>query len=102
MKFRLDIRSEAEADIAAAANWYGSEAEELGEDFTTEVRRAIRSLASNAKLYRVRARRRGKEVRWLLSKRFPYHILYYIEGNAVKIFAVLHAKRHDRAWKKRA
>ena len=101
MKCRLDIRPEAETDLADAASWYQAERAELGAEFSAEMRQAIRSLADSALLYRVRARRRGREVRWLLQQRFPYRVIYYIEGQTVRIFAVLHAKRSDAAWKQR-
>jgi plasmid stabilization system protein ParE len=89
MKFRLDILPVVEEDIDVAANWYDSEVEGLGADFVTEVHRTIRLLSTNAKLHRVRARRHGKEIRWVLPKRFPYRIAYYIEEGTVKIFAVI-------------
>jgi len=40
-------------------------------------------------------------VRWIYPGAFPYRIIYYVEGDAVKVFAVLHAARHDRAWRRR-
>lgn len=101
MKYRLDIRPEAETDLVDAACWYQAERSELGAEFSAEVRQAIHTLTDNALLYRVRARRRGRGVRWVLTERFPYRVIYYIEAETVRIFAVLHAKRCDAAWKQR-
>lgn len=98
---RLDIRPEAEEDIRSAARWYEGERAGLGVDFTEVAYTAIDSLADHALLYRVRCRRRGREIRWLSPQRFPYRVIYYVEGQTVRIFAVLHAKRSDSAWKER-
>ena len=101
MSYRLDIWPEAVNDIRQAARWYETELTGLGIDFTEVVYAAVDSLADNALLYHIRARCRRREVRWLLTTRFPYRVIYYIEGDSVHIFAVLHAKRSDRAWKER-
>ncbi len=101
MKHRLDIRPEAEADIRNAARWYESERAGLGADFVEAVYMAIDSLADNALLHPIKFRHRHRQVRWMFPKRFPYRILYYLEGDAAISFAVFHAKRHDAAWKQR-
>jgi plasmid stabilization system protein ParE len=97
----LDVWPAVETDIEGAADWYELQREGLDEAFVTEIRRAIRSLSANPHLHRVRVRYRRLEVRWLFAKRFPHRIIYYIEGNAVRVFAVFHAKRDDREWKRR-
>jgi len=101
VSYRLDIWPEAENDIRQAARWYEAELTGLGVDFTEVAYAAVDSLADNALLYRIRARYRHREVRWLLTARFPYRVIYDIEGESVRIFAVLHAKRSDSAWKER-
>ncbi|MBI4026053.1 MAG: type II toxin-antitoxin system RelE/ParE family toxin [Verrucomicrobia bacterium] len=103
MSYGLDIWPVAEDDIRSAARWYNSEQSGLGIDFAEEVYVAIDSLERNPFLYRVRVRYRRREIRWLFPKRFPYRVIYYVEGPAVRIFvfAVLHAKRSDRTWKER-
>ena len=101
MTCRLDIRPEAEADIRSAARWYETERMGLGVDFTEAVDAAIDSLSDNALLYTVKFRRCRRQVRWMLPHRFPYRIIYYVEGKTVKIFAVVHAKRHNRAGMER-
>lgn len=102
MSYRLDIGPEAEDDIRSAARWYGGERTGLEVDFTEAVYTAIDSLADNALLYRIKLRRHRHEVRWMFPKRFPYRVIYYVEGPVVRIFAVFHAKRDDREWKRRA
>jgi plasmid stabilization system protein ParE len=71
----------------------------LGTEFASEVIGAIDGLAEHALLFRVRYRR--KNVRWIYPRRFPYRICYYVEGQTAHVFAVVHAARYDREWKRR-
>jgi plasmid stabilization system protein ParE len=64
-----------------------------------EVNGTIDSLTEQALLFRVRYRR--KNVRWAFPRRFPYRICYYVEAQTVHVFAVVHAARHDREWRRR-
>jgi toxin ParE1/3/4 len=99
MRFLLDVLPAAIADIVEAARWYGDQREGLGHGFTLEVNRTIDSLTEQALLFRVRYRR--KNVRWAFPRRFPYRICYYVEAQTVHVFAVVHAARHDREWRRR-
>ena len=76
-----------------------SNVEGLGEEFVLAVNEKIDTLTDQALVFRVRYRRRN--TRWVYPRRFPYRICYYIEDQSVYIFAVVHAARHDRKWKKR-
>ena len=99
MTFLPDILSAALADITEAARWYEDQREGLGAEFVIAVNEAIDGLAEGALVSRVRYRR--KSVRWIYPRRFPYRICYYVESQKVHVFAVVHATRHDRAWRKR-
>jgi plasmid stabilization system protein ParE len=95
----LDILLVAIADIAEAARWYEGQREGLGTEFALEVNGTIDSLAEQALLFRVRYRR--KNARWTFPRRFPYRVCYYVEAQPAHVFAVVHAARHDREWKRR-
>jgi hypothetical protein len=41
-------------------------------------------------------------VRRALTRRFPYRVFFIVLPDAIVVFAVLHAARHDRIWKQRA
>ncbi len=99
MRFALDILPAAIADIAEAARWYEGQRVGLGSEFVLEVNAAVEGLAEQALLFRIRYRR--KRVRWAFPRRFPYRICYYVQGQTAHVFAVLHAARHDREWKRR-
>ncbi len=68
-------------------------------DFTRTVLEAIDSLPTNPLIHRLRDPRR--KVRWLLTHRFPYRIVYQLRGDVIIVFAVIHAARHEREWKGR-
>ena len=100
MNRRLIVRPEAEADITDAAVWYDSREPGLGLDLISEVHSAIaRALKNPESFPRVR---RSPTVRRVLTPRFPYRVFFIIRPDAIVIFAVLHAARHDRVWKHRA
>jgi toxin ParE1/3/4 len=99
MSFRLVIRPAAHADIIEAASWYEEQQSGVGNDFSNTSRTAIRALAEAPLTHAIRIRR--KSVRWFVAPRFPYKIIYRIEGDAVVVFAVIHTARHDRAWLRR-
>jgi plasmid stabilization system protein ParE len=99
VSWQLAIRPDALADIEAGAVWYEKQQEGLGVEFARTIRSAISGLAANPFIYRVRERRRN--VRWFLPPRFPYRIMYRVQGELITIIAVVHAARHDEEWKRR-
>jgi len=97
MTRRLIIRAQAEADISQAALWYHNQLPRLAEEFMAEVDAAIGRAVANPFLYR-RLRRRP-EVRRVLTRRFPYRVFFVLRPDAIVVFRVLHAARHDREWR---
>lgn|SRR5689334_7516055 len=100
MNRRLIIRPEAEADLTDAAAWYDSRARGLGLELISEVRSAIARALKNPESFT--HLRRTPTVRRVLTRRFPYRIFFIVRPDAIVVFAVLHAARHDRVWKHRA
>lgn len=99
MNRRLIVRQEAEADITDAALWYDNRAQGLGVELITEVHSGIaRALKNPESFTRVR---RNPTVRRVLIRRFPYRVFFIDRQDALVVFAVLHAARHDRVWKHR-
>ena len=99
MTWRLDIRPTALTDIQEAAAWYEERQPGLGAEFVGAVQTAIDALPQNPLLYPLRDRRRP--VRWLYPARFPYRVVYHVANDLITVFAVIHAARHDREWKRR-
>jgi toxin ParE1/3/4 len=99
MSYRLIIRLAAEADVAEAAQWYNERRLGLGEKFLSEVDQAIVRMLENPLALPVILRRH--EVRRVLTKRFPYRIIFSLEDDMVVVHAVLHGRRDDRHWQDR-
>ena len=99
MSRRLIVRYEAEADITEAALWYEQQEAGLGLELTLEVRAAMERAVERPLLHLLLRRR--PEVRRVLSRRFPYRIIFIVRDDAIVVFAVLHAARHDRRWRQR-
>jgi toxin ParE1/3/4 len=99
MSRRLIVRAEAEEDITDAAVWYDEREAGLGWQLTLEIREAIRRAVENPFLHLLLRQR--PEVRRVLARRFPYRIFFIVRDDAIVVFAVIHAARHDRAWKRR-
>ena len=100
MNRHLIVRPEAEADVTDAAVWYDSREPGLGLALISEVHSAIaRALKSPESFTRLR---QNPEVRRVLTRRFPYRIFFIVRPDALVVFAILHAARHDRVWKHRA
>lgn len=100
MNRHLIVRPEAEADLTDAALWYDSRELGLGLELISEVQSAIaRALKSPESFTLVR---RNPTIRRVLTRRFPYRIFFIVRPDAIVVFAVLHAARHDRVWKHRA
>ena len=99
MSRRLIVRPEAEADITEAALWYEEREAGLGLELTLEVRAAIRRALQNPLDYLLLRQR--PEVRRVLARRFPYRIFFIVRDDAIVVFAVIHAARHERHWRKR-
>ena len=99
MSYRLEVRPQVWNDIAAAAEWYDARESGLGAKFARAVQDRIEDVRKQPLLARIRDIRRS--VRWVFPRRFPYRIIYRVEGDVVLIIAVIHAAQHDRRWKER-
>jgi toxin ParE1/3/4 len=99
MTYRLSARPEVVTDVLEAVDWYEAKQPGLGEEFAEELRRSIRCLQVNPLLYHIRHTR--YRVRWVLVHRFPYRIVFVVDGAVIIILAVTHAKQHERHWEHR-
>jgi toxin ParE1/3/4 len=101
MSWRVVVRPEALNDIDAAADWYETKQQGLGDEFIEEVLSVLDCLAENPLIYC--RRHPQKNICWRYPDRFPYHIIYEVQetDNTVVVAAVLHAAQHDSHWRKR-
>ena len=95
----LLIGSASETDIAETALWYENQKKGLGLEFITEIEAVFEKLQEDPERFRIFYS--ARQVRRILTSRFPCHVYYHLEGRIVRIFAVVHASRHEREWKER-
>ncbi len=99
MSYRLVVRPQVDNDLLEAEAWYEQQEAGLGREFLRAARETIDSLAANPLIYQVRSRR--QQVRWVYPHRFPYRIIFRVIRDTVVVYAVVHAARHNRHWKRR-
>lgn len=91
MKIRFLTVAHREVDDAVL--WY-QQAEGLSQDFLDELDRAVRLI----KTYPLMATQIEPEIRRFLLARFPYSLIYGIDGETVVVIAVAHNHREPRYW----
>lgn len=92
------FHAEADAEMMAAAEFYESKSRGLGGDFIAEVERATGALVRHSRI----GHRFSSRLRRVLVQRFPYGLLYRIEGERVYVLAVAHLHRRPGYWRRRA
>jgi len=97
MKYRLIVRTEAEEDLKGAFSWYEDNRTGLGYDFLLHVDAGLNFIMRNPEIHPIEY----KGTRKHLINRFPYKIIYLIEGEKLIVLAVLHGKRSPDLIKKR-
>src|SRR5262245_16084677 len=83
------FRRLAADDIARAYAWYERRREGLGEEFLERVPASVDAVLQNAAGYPVLHR----HTRRALVSRFPYGLLYRIDGDVVVFVACFHTRR---------
>jgi len=96
--WELIIGPEAEAEIAAAQDWYDERIPGLGAEFIAAVRRIIAAIAENPFQYQIV----WKNYRRAVLRRFPYLVIYAVSGDIVRVVACFHGQRDPAAWQERA
>ncbi|MBC8041347.1 MAG: type II toxin-antitoxin system RelE/ParE family toxin [Opitutaceae bacterium] len=102
MSWRVVLRQEVEHDVAEAAAWYEARQRGLGSALVEEVITIWDELAINP-LLNSRRDHPEKDIRWRLTNRFPYRVVYEVmeSTRTVVVACVVHAARHDRHWRAR-
>lgn len=93
----MNLRPEAEADLASARDWYDQQRDGLGEEFLEAVQVTLGHIEAtptmHAPIY--------KDVRRGFVRRFPYLIFYRILDDGVEVVGVVHNRRHPKTWQSR-
>ena len=94
----LDFHPEAEAEFIESVASYERAEPTLGEEFSLEVRAAMRNILSYPNAWPVLE----GSVRRCLVNRFPYGILYSVEPDRVFVLAMMHLHRRPGYWRDRS
>ena len=97
MKREVIIRSDAEADLLVAAEWYASRAPGLGAEFLRAADVCFGLIQRHSDGYQVVA----GEARRARLRRFPFSVFYVSTPTRIVVLAVLHVRRDPREWQGR-
>ena len=89
--------SPAQQELAEAIDYYERAVPGLGLEFLDEVERTVNRILLQPEAW-VRVADRHRRCR---TRRFPYGLIYCVEGDAVIITAVFNLRRHPASWKGR-
>jgi mRNA-degrading endonuclease RelE of RelBE toxin-antitoxin system len=88
MKYELEIKAVAIRQAAEAYDYYQRKVPGLGERFIGEIVEAYATLGINPS-FQVRK----PPVRYLTLRKFPYRLIYEVQGSTVIVYQVRHLKR---------
>jgi len=92
VKLRFLILAQQELDDAVA--WYNEQATGLGQEFLDELDRVVR----RAVTFPMSCPEIEPGVRRCLLARFPYGLIYGVDGETLVVIAVAHLHREPRYW----
>ena len=92
----LRFLAPAAAEVRATTWYYEDKVPGLGFDFISEVRAALRRILANPRAWAPL----DDDFRRCRTARFPYGIIYRIEGENVLVVSVMHLHRFPDSWRK--
>lgn len=88
---RLLLHPKVYSDVSTIMEYYERvSTTELADEFYRELRRLFRKAAESPEGFAIRER----DIRKVNMRRFPYHFLYHIVDDSVRILVVRHHGRH--------
>jgi plasmid stabilization system protein ParE len=93
----LDIHEDADRELNDAADYYDSESPGLGTLFLDEVDSGYQRILENP----CAASEIDSELRRLVLAKFPFSLIYEIDGDVILILAVAHQRRRPHYWRER-
>jgi plasmid stabilization system protein ParE len=94
---KVTLRRLAKLDLLEARNWYDERRAGLGDELHEEIEAVLRRIADFPHL----APRVDQRVRRAALERFPYGIFYVVDGDAIRVIAILHRARSPEHWRRR-
>ncbi len=94
---RIEFHPAALREMIASARFYESRLPGLGMDFQSELKRSLEFLKENPDIGVVVK----PPYRRLLLGRFPFSVIYRVEGSKLRILAIAHQRRLPGYWQGR-
>ena len=92
--FQLLISANAFTDTNEIAAWYEIKAKDLGGQFLTDLENTYTQILSHPTAFA--KHREGNKLRKKSLSIFPYRIFYLIDGDFLKIMAIIHHSRSEK------
>lgn len=89
MNYRMVVRGSAARDVLEAFFWYHTIRPQLGDRFMAALKECYDSIEAGPQGYQIR---KG-DFRHAMLRKFPYRVVYEIDGQEVFIYRVIHVKR---------
>jgi plasmid stabilization system protein ParE len=93
----VSIHPEAEAEYEDALAWYYERSPRAAERFQAAFDEAVEAIRAHPGRYP----ELDEAHRLVLVGRYPYSLIYRLDGDAARVIAVAHAKRLPRYWSDR-
>jgi plasmid stabilization system protein ParE len=93
----VTIHPDAEAEYEHALGWYLARSPQAAERFEAALDRAIEAIRANPTTFPL-----CDDIhRFVLLKRYPYSLVYRLDGDSARVIAVAHSKRRPGYWSDR-
>ncbi len=94
---KYEFHQEAEQELFEAAVRYESQIAGLGHRFGDELNRVVQLLLANPEL----GSRVDGNLRHFVLRRFPFSVVYAVNGELLYVVAVAHGSREPGYWQER-
>ena len=94
---RVVFVPQAREEILEAAAYYRDRSSQAAERFSGDIAGTVDLLLQFPGV----GTSISRNARRLLLKNFPYHFIYRVEGDEIRVYAVAHLKRKPGYWRKR-
>ncbi len=95
---KLLVLSCAELEFAEAVDYYNDQCPGLGYEFAAEVQRTFERIRRHPDAWS----RFSSRARRCLTDRFPYGLLYRVDGETILIGAIMSLRKNPKTWQDRA
>lgn len=93
----VEFHEVAASELDDAISYYRVISRELSDQFRDEAELGVKRIAERPEAWQPL----GQGLRRYLMGRFPYGIVFRVQGADIKIYAVMHLKRRPGYWRKR-